>query len=117
MKKTLLIASLIVTATAASYTPVASANDAALRICEYVAANDKNRLRTFLKQNKLNIRSVFDDISCNDQNLLIFSATNNALEVGEFIIGKTPAKVVTANLEEIAKHSPHLAEAAKKRVE
>ena len=74
MKKTLVIASLV--AATASFAPVSVsyANDTALRICEYVAANDKNRLRSFLKQRKLKLRKIFNDINCNGDNLLVFSA-------------------------------------------
>ena len=91
------------------------ANSMSLRICEYAQANDKSRLRSFLKENKLKIRSIFDSIECNGDNLLIFSAKSNALEVGEFIIGKLPAKKVKPQIEELAKHSAHLAEEAKER--
>jgi len=48
--------------------------------------------------------------------MIIFAAKSKALEVGEFVIGKTPAKVVKANIDEIAKHSAHLAEDAKDRI-
>ena len=114
MKKTLLLASLI--ASTAAFAPIAQADDTALRICEYVAANDKNRLRSFLKQRKLKVRKIINTVNCNGKNLLVFSAMNNALEVGEFIIGRTPAKIVSANVDEIAKHSAHLGEDAKERV-
>ncbi|GAA5130571.1 DUF3718 domain-containing protein [Thalassotalea piscium] len=97
--------------------PVSSANDnISLRICEYVAANDKSRLRSYLKQNKLKLRDVYDKINCNGENLLVFSAANAALETGEFIIGKTSVKEVTANIAAIAKYSKHLEEAAKERI-
>lgn len=115
MKNILL--SLCLVMVSVSFAPKATAADIALRICEYVAANDKNRLRSYLKQHKLKIRKIFNDITCNNQNLLIFSAANNSLEVGEFIIGKTPAKIVKANLDEITKHSAHLGEEARSRVE
>ena len=98
-------------------TPIAQAADnVSLRICEYVAANDKSRLRSYLKQNKLRLRDVYSKITCNGQNLLIFAASKNALEIGEFIIGKTPAKEVTDQIPEIAKYSKHLEEKAKERV-
>ncbi|HCM47669.1 MAG TPA: hypothetical protein DIS98_09225 [Colwellia sp.] len=42
-------------------------------MCEYVQANDKSRLRAFLKQNKLKIRNIYDRLECNGDNLLIFS--------------------------------------------
>jgi hypothetical protein len=115
MKKTLVIASLVA---AASFAPlsVSYADDTALRICEYVAANDKNRLRGYLKQKNLKLRKIFDAIQCNGDNLLVFAAKNKALEAGEFIIGKTPAKKVAAHIDAIAAHSAHLAEEAKERV-
>jgi hypothetical protein len=57
MKKNLLLATLI--ATTVTFAPVTKADTMSLRICEYVAANDKNRLRSFLKQKKLKIRKIF----------------------------------------------------------
>lgn len=113
MKKILLITSLL--ATSVVFAPTAKADNLSLRICEYVQANDKNRLRSFLKQNKLKIRKVFDGLSCNGDNLLIFAAKSQSLEVGEFIIGKLPAKTVKAEIENITKYSAHLGEEAKDR--
>ena len=114
MKKTLLIISVITAAI--SYAPPSKADNMSLRICEYVSVNDKTRLRSFLKSKKLKVRSIFKDIQCNRQNLLEFAASSNALDVGEFIINKLPVKIVTANVENIYKHSAHLANVAKKRI-
>lgn len=113
MKKVLLITTLLVSS--AIIAPVAQADNFSLRICEYVQANDKNRLRSFLKQNKLKIRKLFDGISCNGDNVLIFAAKSKSLEVGEFIIGKLPSKKVKNEMENLAKYSAHLAEEAKER--
>jgi len=114
MKKALLITNLLA-AGALFITPSAQADNLSLRICEYVQANDKNRLRSFLKQNKIKIRNIYDGLECNGDNLLIFSAKSKALEVGEFIISKLPAKKVKAEIDNLAKHSAHLAEEAKDR--
>lgn len=114
MKKTLILATLI--ATTVTFAPVTKADPMSLRICEYVAANDKNRLRSYLKQNKLKIRKVFKNIKCNGKNLLVFAAANKALEAGEFIIGKISTKDVSKNIEEVGKFSKHLEEEAKERV-
>ena len=113
MKNTLLIASIL--ATTLIIAPSAQADNLSLRICEYVQANDKNRLRAFLKQNKLKIRNVYDGLACNKDNLLIFAAKANSLEVGEFIISKLPAKKVKVEIDNLAKHSLHLSEKAKAR--
>jgi hypothetical protein len=114
MKKTLLLASLI--AASVTFAPVTKADNTSLRICEYIAANDKNRLRSFMKQNRLKVRTLFQNIQCNGQNLLVFAASNNALEAGEFLIGKVPAKDVAEHIAEIGKYSKHLEEEAKDRV-
>jgi len=115
MKK-ILIASLI--SAAFAMTPTAHAADSsALRICEYVSVNDKKRLRSFLKSKKLKIRKIFKNVKCNGQNLLIFAATSNALDVGELLIGKLSKKIAAANLEEVASHSKHLEAKIKKRIQ
>ncbi len=116
MKKILLISSLLA-ATFAAAPIVEAADSKSLRICEYVSVNDNKRLRKFLKQNKLKIRTVFKNIKCNGQNLLEFAANSNALDVGEFIIKKISKKTVAENVEAITAKSAHLANIANKRIE
>ena len=87
-----------------------------LRICEYVSINDKKRLRKYLKSSKVKIRSIFDSVQCNGKNLLVFSAASKALDVGEYIIGKLPVKVVKENLPAISENSAHLTKVANKRI-
>jgi len=115
MIKTLIITSLL--AFAALNVPTASADDISLRVCEYVSVNDKTRLRSFLKNKKLKVRTIFSKVQCNGKNLLIFAAENQSLDTGEFLIGKLPKKTVKANLADITKLSAHLAEDAKERIE
>ncbi len=113
MKKVILLSAVLV-GSFLNAVPV-QANSMALRICEYVQANDKSRLRSYLKQNRVKLRTIYTDMKCNSDNLLIFAAKSNALEVGEFIIGKLPAKKVKPEIENLAKYSAHLAEEAKER--
>lgn len=113
MKKIILLPILL--ATSMITVAPAQADNLTLRICEYVQANDKSRLRSFLKQNKLKIRNIYDGLECNGNNLLIFAAKSNALEVGEFIIGKLPSKKVKAQIDNLEKYSAHLAEEARDR--
>ena len=91
------------------------AEDLGLRVCEYVAANDKSRLRTLLKQNKIKLRKIYSNFQCNGDSLLVFAAKSNSLKVGEFIIGKLPSKVVKSEIDELAKHSADLTTAARAR--
>ncbi len=115
--KTTILASLVV-ATAISYTPqtVAFQDSMSLRICEYISINDKKRLRNFLKSNNLKIRGIFDNILCNGENLLQFAATSNALDIGEYMIGKLPVKIVAENLAAVTASSAHLAKVANERI-
>ena len=96
-------------------TTVEAKENMSLRICEYVQANDKQRLRKFLKLKKVKLRTIYDSLKCNGDNILIFSAKSNALDIGDFIIGKLPAKKVAPEIEKLAAHSAHLSATAKKR--
>ena len=117
MKK-LLIASTItvLTLTSVVSTPKAQAADIAQSICEYVAADDKKRMRSFLKTNKLKIRRIFDGIQCNGKNLLEFAASKDSVQTGSLMISKLPKKVVSANLALLQTGSQPLLDAANKRV-
>jgi hypothetical protein len=97
------------------YSPQVSASDAAKNICEYVAANDKKRLRSLLKTQRIKIRSIFGDVTCNGKNLLMFAAISNADEVGEMIIKKLPKKTLRSLIDELTTTSPTLGALAKKR--
>jgi len=98
-----------------SFSPVESANASgyAQNICEYVSADDKKRLRSFLKSNKLKIRKIFDGIQCNGKNMLAFASEQNAIQTGTLIINKLPKKKVESNL---ASLSSGLVDAANKRI-
>ena len=117
MKK-LLIASTItvLTLTSVVSVPQVQAANIAQSVCEYVAADDKKRMRSFLKTNKLKIRRIFKGIECNGKNLLEFAASKGSVNTGSMIISKLPKKVVSANLALIQSGSQPLIDAANKRV-
>jgi len=97
------------------YSPKASANNVAKNICEYIAADDKKRLRTILKTQRMKLRSIFGDVTCNGKNLLIFAATRNSEKVGEMIIKKLPKKTLRLLIDELTSTSASLGAIAKKR--
>lgn len=97
------------------YSAKSSASNAAQNICEYVAADDKRRLRSFLKAQRIKLRSVFGEITCNSKDILLFAAANNADKVGEMIIKKLPKKVLRSILDELTTASPKLGAMAKDR--
>ena len=97
-----------------TFAPSVQASNVAKNLCEYVSVDNKSKLRTFLKSNKLKIRNVFEGVSCNGKNLLEFAAEKNAIKTGSMIIGKLSKKVVKANLVSIS--STNLSVIAEKRV-
>lgn len=117
MKKLLLVSTITaLTLTSVVTTPQAQAANIAQSVCEYVAADDKKRMRSFLKTNKLKIRNIFDGIQCNGQNLLEFAATRGSVDTGSLMISKLPKKVVSANLALLQAGSQPLLDAANERV-
>ncbi|NQY37683.1 MAG: DUF3718 domain-containing protein [Alteromonadaceae bacterium] len=99
------------------YPPYAKAVNVSLSVCEYIAADDKKRLRSFLKKNRLKIRKIFSGISCKGKNMLVFAAVSNSKNVGKLIIGKLSKEVIKENLPDITQHSELLAGIAKKRIQ
>ncbi len=91
------------------------ASNVAQSLCEYVAADDKKRMRSFLKTNRLKIRSVFTGIECNGKNLLAFAAENGSIKTGSLMISKLPKSVVTENLATLESGPKALLDAAIKR--
>ena len=117
MKKLLLASTItVLTLTSVVSAPKAQAANIAQSVCEYVAADDKKRMRYFLKTNKLKIRSIFKGIMCNGKNLLEFAATKGSVKTGTLMINKLPKKVVSANLALIQNGSQPLIDAANARV-
>ena len=118
MKKLLLASTITVLSfTSILISPIAAADGVEISrsICEYVAADDKKRMRSFLKSNKLRIRGIFSQIECNGQNLLEFAQTAGSVKTGSLVISKLPKKVVSANLAILQTGTP-LFDAANKRV-
>ncbi|GAA5133784.1 DUF3718 domain-containing protein [Thalassotalea piscium] len=117
MKKLLLVSTITaLTLTSVVSVPQAQAANIAQSVCEYVAADDKRRMRSFLKTNKLKIRNIFDGIQCNGKNLLEFAASAGSIDTGSMIISKLPKSVVSDNLALIQTGSQPLIDAANERV-
>ncbi|MGJ8691344.1 MAG: DUF3718 domain-containing protein [Thalassotalea sp.] len=101
-----------------TFTPQAYAEDSAgERICQYVKLNHKSRLKSYLRSQEIKIRQVYDSLKCNNKNLLVFAAEQNALSAGSYLLGRVSSKQVAATVEDIAKFSPELAQAAKARLQ
>ncbi|NMP32537.1 DUF3718 domain-containing protein [Thalassotalea sp. M1531] len=113
MKKYLLVPAVALISTF-SVAPTANASNLAASLCEYVSADDKKRLRSFLKSNNLKIRKVFDGVQCNGQNLLEFASSKNAVKTGSLMINKLPKSKVESTIASLT--STELVAVANKRV-
>jgi hypothetical protein len=78
---------------------VAHADQIAASMCDYVKADDKNRLRKLLSDNRLRLRNIYDGVNCNGNNLVRFAVANNAAGAGEFIIKQLSASQIKADLD------------------
>lgn len=77
--------------------PAALAQDQwATSLCEYTKADDKNRVRKVLSDNKVNVRKVYDAIQCNGDSLIKFAMRSDAYETGSFFVKQMPAKALVA---------------------
>ncbi|WP_085299815.1 DUF3718 domain-containing protein [Cognaticolwellia mytili] len=99
-----------------SFVPTSNSANLAQNICEYIAIDDKGRLRKLLKTNRLKLRTVFHDVKCDNKNLLIFSASKKASRIGKLLIKKLPKDIIKIELDNLAKLSPSLADLAKTRI-
>lgn len=97
-----------------SFTPTVQASSVAQTICGYVSVDDKSRLRSFLKDNKLKIRKIFDGVQCNGKNLVEFADSKSSFKTGALMIGKLPKKKVQNIMASI--NSTELSSLANKRI-
>ncbi|HEX5794073.1 MAG TPA: DUF3718 domain-containing protein, partial [Rheinheimera sp.] len=75
--------------------PVAVADDQlAASMCDYVAADDKNRLRKVLSDYRLRLRNIYDGVVCNGESLIRHAFKSNAADVGEFIAKQLPGSAI-----------------------
>lgn len=62
-----------------------AADSIAAGICTEVQADSKMRLRKQLKEHRMKLRNVYNDIACNGESLLRFAYHSNANDAGKFI--------------------------------
>ena len=104
-----------ITLTASTFTSQVLAANHAQSLCEFVAADEKKRMRSYLRNNKIKIRKIFKDLECNDMNLLVFAANKKSGARGSFMISKLPKKIVAAYLALMLEAPAAWLSAAKKR--
>ncbi|MBY5922398.1 DUF3718 domain-containing protein [Ferrimonas balearica] len=85
-------------ASSLTYSPVTHANVDQLvaSVCDYVAADDKNRLRKKLKDARIKLRAIYDGVSCNGNSLLRTAMLSNAQDVGVYLVKQMPRESLSA---------------------
>lgn len=63
-------------------------------LCEFTKADDKNRIRKLLSDNKINLRKIYGSVQCNQDTLIKFAMRSDAYEVGAFFVKQMPAKAL-----------------------
>lgn len=78
--------------------PMAQAQEQiAASMCDYIKADDKNRFRKVLTENRLRLRNIYDGVVCDGLSMVRFAVKTNAAGVGEFIIKQLPASQINAS--------------------
>ncbi|NMP29994.1 DUF3718 domain-containing protein [Thalassotalea sp. M1531] len=70
------------------------ANNLAQSTCEYIAADNKKRLRALLKDNRLKVKTLNKMVFCDNKDILLFADEKKAFEVGKMIVKKLPKKII-----------------------
>lgn len=68
-----------------------SADPLVVSICNFVAADDKSRLRKKLRNSKVKLRNIYDGIACDGMTLLQFAMKKNSNNVGKYIVKRLPS--------------------------
>ncbi len=86
---------MVILATPLFYSAPVSANDSlAVSICEYIAANDKHRLRKTLLSARVKLRDISESVQCGGNNLVRHAVASQAVDTGEYIIKSLPKSVL-----------------------
>lgn len=94
MKKTLTVVALGLVMVAFSSPAVMANEQWTVSLCEFTKADDKNRVRKLLSDNKVNVRKIYDKVQCNQESLIKFAMRSDAYEVGAFFVKQMPAKAL-----------------------
>lgn len=90
-----IIGAAIATAILSFHAPVLQAQEQwSVSLCEYTKADDKNRIRKLLSDNKLNLRKIYGSVQCNKESLIKFAMRSDAYEVGAFYVKQMPSKAL-----------------------
>ncbi|SFB80100.1 DUF3718 domain-containing protein [Pseudoalteromonas denitrificans] len=94
--KTTLVLSTLMSASIFVSMPTLANEQLAASLCDYVAADDKSRLRKKIKESRVKLRNIFSGVTCSGNNLLRHAMVNNADGTGQFMVKKLPKALLAA---------------------
>ncbi len=77
-----------------SVTGTAQADALAHNLCAYVGGDDRLRMRQKLREDRIQLRRVYEGIVCNGMTLLQFAMHSGSNDIGEFIVSQLPGSVI-----------------------
>lgn len=79
-----------------SVTGTAQADALAQNLCTYVEGNDRLRMRQKLREDRVQLRRVYESIVCNGMTLIQFAMHTGADDIGEFMVSQLPGSTIEA---------------------
>lgn len=76
---------------------VAEANPIAQNLCTYVDGDDRLRMRQRLREDRVQLRRVYDGVLCNGLTLLQFAMQVGSDDIGEFIVSQLPGSMIESS--------------------
>ncbi|MCC5855726.1 MAG: DUF3718 domain-containing protein [Idiomarina sp.] len=67
----------------------------AQNLCTYVAGDDRLRMRQQLRQDRRQLRQLYEGILCNGMTMLQFAMDSGSDDIGEFIVSQLPGSIIT----------------------
>lgn len=77
-----------------SVTGAAQADALAQNLCTYVEGNDRLRMRQKLREDRVQLRRVYESIVCNGMTLIQFAMQTGSDDIGEFMVSQLPGSTI-----------------------
>lgn len=93
---TLLLTVTLSSAALLAANPVNANEQLVASLCDYVANDDKSRIRKKLKETRVKLRNIYSGVSCGGNNLIRHAVINGADGAGEYIVKQLPKSDLAA---------------------
>lgn len=73
---------------------VAQADALAQNLCTYVEGNDRLRMRQRLREDRVQLRRIYEGVVCNGMTMLQFAMSSGSDDIGEFMVSQLPGSTI-----------------------